>query len=168
MNRRRLQAFTIMEVTVAMLIAAIAIGITYTVYSIVVKSYSNYIRKNKDMAVVLRLDELMKKDFERADNIFSTGNHLSFISPEQTISYDLEPNFVLRTGITQDTFKVNVPEYAASFENVPLPGSDVSQEQRRLDELEMTILFETKTISYHYKKQYSSASLIQNNADARY
>ena len=50
MNKHRIKAFTIMEVTVTMLIAAILIGITYTTYSIVLKSYNSFTTKNADMA----------------------------------------------------------------------------------------------------------------------
>ena len=52
----KLQAFTIMEVTIAMLLSAIVIGITYTVFSIVSRSYRSYTNKHEEMNRLLLLD----------------------------------------------------------------------------------------------------------------
>lgn len=155
-----------MEVTVAMLIAAIAIGITYTVYSIVVRSYGAYNTKNKDMAVLIRLDELLKKDFEQADLISKSGNHILFKNTDKLVDYNIEPEFTIRISGITDTFKVTIKDINTTFENTPVTGSTEDDEQNRIDELNLTILFEAKTIPYHYHKQYSAASLIQRKVNA--
>jgi len=69
MNKYRVKAFTIFEMVITMMITAIVIGIAYTSYSIVVKSYNSFNNKNNDMAVVINLDHLLKRDFERAETI---------------------------------------------------------------------------------------------------
>ncbi|WP_299352886.1 hypothetical protein [Mucilaginibacter sp.] len=166
MSKHRISAFTIMEVTVAMLIASIAIGITYTVYTIVSRSYAIYKVKNNNMAVLIRLDELLKNDFEHAAIISKTQNGLVFKSPDKLVIYEIEPDFIIRTSGITDTFKVKAPEINTAFENTPITEINAEEEQNRIDELQLIILFDTKKIPYHYYKLYSSVNLIQRNTNA--
>ncbi len=166
MTRHRVKAFTIMEVTVAMLIASIAISIAYTVYTIVVKSYNSYNIKNSDMAVLVRLNELLKTDFEHADIILKDQKSIIFKNADRLVNYDVEPDFILRISTITDTFKVKTQEFNTTFENAPVTEIANEEEPNRIDELQLNLLFENKKISYYYHKQYSSLNLIQRNVNA--
>ncbi|MCC8427244.1 type II secretion system protein J [Mucilaginibacter sp. UR6-11] len=166
MNKHKVKAFTIMEVTVAMLIASIAIGITYTIYTIVAKSYSVYNVRSNNTAVLIRLDELLKNDFEHADRILKTQNGITLKGPGKLVNYEIESDFIVRTAGITDTFKVKTQEINTSFENAPLTEINSDEEQNRIDELQMMVLFEDKKIPYHYFKQYSSTNLMQRNTNA--
>lgn len=166
MNRHRVQAFTILEVTITMLLAAVVIGITYEAFSIVSKSYISFQKKNDDMAVLSRLDELLKKDFAHADTIAKIQNGLVFKSNKNTTTYDIEPDFIVRTNIITDTFKVRSQEVTMLFENQPITDIAQIEEQNRIDELQMSILYQDQKIAYHYHKDYSSANLIERNPNA--
>jgi len=166
MNKDRVKAFTIMEVTVTMLIASIAIAITYSIYNIVVKSYNAYTIKNNDMTVLIRLDELLKNDFGHADIVLKDQNGILFKSADKMVSYEIGPDFVVRTSGIIDTFKVKLKEFNTSFENIPITEIVGSEEQNRIDELQLNLLVEDKIIPYYYHKQYSSVNLIQRNTNA--
>jgi Tfp pilus assembly protein PilE len=166
MNKHQVKAFTIMEVTITMLVAAILIGITYTSYSIVSKSYLSFNVKNNDMAVLERLDELLKKDFEHAEIILKDTSGISLRSADRIINYKFSPDFMVRTAGIVDTFKIKISDFNATFEGVPVSEVGPAEEQNRLDELDINILFQNEKIPYHYHKQYSSVNLIQRNPNA--
>src|ERR1700709_1903430 len=103
---KRIKAFTILEVTITMLVAALVMGITYSAYAIIIKSYGAFNKKNQDMAVVVRLDEWLKKDFSRAEIILKDTAGIALNSPDRHIKYRFDPDVIIRTEIRSDTFKV--------------------------------------------------------------
>jgi prepilin-type N-terminal cleavage/methylation domain-containing protein len=166
MKRHKIKAFTIMEVTITMMIAAILMGITYTAYSIVSRSYLSFNTKNKDMAELEQLDGLLKKDFDRAEIILKEADGISIKHTDRTINYQFNPDYIIRTSGITDTFKIKTGEIATSFEGQPVNEANSSHEQNRLVQLDLSLLFQNEKIPYHYYKQYSSVNLIQRNPDA--
>ena len=166
MNKHRVKAYTLMEITVAMLVSAIVISITYSAYSIVSRSYIAYKTKNDRLAVLERLDELLKRDFSHADSILKTDNGILVMSKGDSISYELDTAFVVRMSTIIDTFKVKTAETVTSFENASITVISPDKGQNRIDDLDFTLLFENEKIPYHYHKDYSSANLIERNPNA--
>jgi prepilin-type N-terminal cleavage/methylation domain-containing protein len=160
MKGQRVKAFTIMEVTITMLIAAILMAITYTTYSIVSRSYLSFNTKNKNMAELQQLDKLLKRDFDRAENIQKISKGIQIENTRQVITYEFNPDFIVRTALITDTFKVKTDSLNMSFEG------QSAGEQSRLDELSFTLVFQKENIPYHYYKQYSSVNLIQTESNA--
>jgi prepilin-type N-terminal cleavage/methylation domain-containing protein len=167
MNGHRIKAFTIMEVTVTMLIAAILMGITYTAFTIINKSYNSFNTKNKDVAELEQLNELLRKDFDRAEFIQKDQNGISFKKADLTlIKYEFNSDFIVRTSSRIDTFKFKTEELATLFEGQQVNEPGASEEENRLDELDINLLFGNEKIPYHYYKQYSSVNLIQRDPNA--
>lgn len=152
-----------MEVTVAMLLAAIVIGITYAAFSIVNKSYLSFHNKNDNRAVLIRLDELLQKDFTHFDVITKTPNGLLFRNDRDSVKYELDSALILRTSTITDTFKVITAEMISTFNGQPVAADKA---QNIIDDVGLTILFENEKIPYHYHKDYSSANLIEYNPNA--
>jgi len=166
MKTTRAQAFTIMEVTVAMLLTGLAIGITYTVYAIVAKSYSAYGTKNDNVNTLINLDHVLKRDFDRADTILKDTAGLAMKIGPQTIKYAFYPDLITRESTKIDTFKVQTQDWITAFENVPLNELQTDPEQNRVDDLNFKLILRTDTIPYNYHKLYSSENLIQRNPNA--
>jgi Tfp pilus assembly protein PilE len=166
MNKQRVKAFTILEVTITMLVAALVIGITYSAYSIIIKSYGVFNHKNQDMAELVRLDEWLKKDFSRADTILKDTTGIALNSAEHHIKYRFDTDFIIRAEIRADTFNVKIDSVATSFGALPVNEYGPTDERNRLDEIDLVILFQGEKIPYHYHKQYSSANLINRNPNA--
>jgi hypothetical protein len=163
---KRVKAFTIMEVTVAMLLAAIVIAITYTVYTIIIRSYSSYNAKNSNMAVLIRLDELLRKDFEKAEIIYKTESGLSCTNGNKVAIYEFKPDAVIRTSGITDTFKVEVQAVSILFEHAPVSESATSDEETRVDEMQADLFLDGRKITNGYYKHYSSQNLIQRKSNA--
>lgn len=166
MINRKIPAFTIMEVVITMLISAIVIGITYTAFSIITRSYQSFDSKHKDMAAVLRLDELLQKDFNRAEIVLKDTDGIALKDSSRIIKYSFNPDYVLRIGIVVDTFKVKSDSVSTTFENTVVNEMKVDKEENRLDELDLNIILQNEKIPYHYHKIYSSANLINRNPNA--
>lgn len=166
-NKHQIPAFTIMELTVAMLISAIVIAITYTAYSMVSSSYITYTKKRNEMAVLIRLDELLMKDFLKSDHIFVERNTVRFNKNQLVITYKFEADKVIRTSMITDTFKVVTSNLASSFENMAMPEEpSTNEEENRIDELAFNVFYNQQSFPYHYYKQYSSANLMNRHSNA--
>jgi type II secretory pathway component PulJ len=167
LNKHRLPAFTIMELTVAMLISAIVIAITFTAYSMVSSSYIDYTKKHNELAVLIRLDELLKKDFNKAGAVYKEQDGIKIINDKQIVKYRFEGEQVLRTAVITDTFKVAASNLAFSFENTSLLIElSTNEEYNRVDELGFNVSYKEQNFPYHYSKQYSSENLINRNLNA--
>jgi hypothetical protein len=155
-----------MEITIAMLLSAIVISITYTVFSIVTRSYHGYQLKHEGMASVLRLDELLQKDFERAEIILKDTDGIALQSAALLVKYRFYPDYVLRISAITDTLKVKTDSLMTSFEKKEISTTSTDIESKRIDQLGMIVTFEKETIPYYYHKLYSSENLInrKNNA----
>jgi len=166
MIKSKVQAFTIMELTITMLISAIVIAITYTAFSIITRSYHSFESKHKDMATVLRLDKLLQKDFKHAETILKDTDGIALKDSSSTVKYRFSPDYVLRIGITIDTFKVKSDSITTAFENKTITGISTLEEENRLDDLGLNMMLQNEKIPYHYHKLYSSANLINRNPNA--
>lgn len=162
----KLAAFTILEMTIAMLVAAILIGMTYTAYGIVSRSYLSFIGKNKDMENAVQLDKLLKKDFFRASAISGDKHTIVLKTDSDKVTYTFNPDVITRTQGITDTFKVQIVSVGTSFENHPTDDNPTPVSQGLLDDLELTISCQDQNIPYHYHKQYSSVNLFQQYPDA--
>ena len=161
MNKHHLRAFTILELTITMLLVALVIGITYTIYTIVSRSYESFQYKNEEIAVLDRLNELLSKDFSRSDSIFKTPRGLLFQSKRDTISYELDTGFITRTNTITDTFKVKTQDLNILYQNQSLNDNAPIAGKSRIDEMEFDIWLQNEKIPYHYHKLYSSENLIK-------
>jgi prepilin-type N-terminal cleavage/methylation domain-containing protein len=162
--KAKVKAFTILEVSISMLIAAIVIGIAYSAYNILSHSYLEYNKKKQETGVVLQLNQLLKKDFIKSDLILDDQGIVVFRNNGDIIRYEFTPDYVIRTSQIIDTFKVKSQQLNLSFEGQPV---DLTNEDAiRIDEADFTVLFENRLIPYHYYKQYSSVNLMQITPNA--
>ncbi|SDT67311.1 hypothetical protein SAMN05216490_4781 [Mucilaginibacter mallensis] len=166
MIEKKVNAFTIMEVTITMMITAIVIGITYTAYSIVSQSYMGYQKKNDGLTVLSRIDQLLAKDFAHAALISKTQDGLLLSSPSDSVSYVFALGFIVRKGPVIDTFKIQSGGLTTLFETQPISEVSADSEQNRIDELSFFIVLKNGNIPYHYQKQYSSVNLLARNHNA--
>lgn len=161
--KQRVRAFTILELTIAMLLSAVVIGIAYTTFSIISRLYGEYNRKHEELAVILRLDELLRRDFNHAQGVYLTTEGYTFKDSLQDVQYRFTPDYVLRSSSVTDTFKVVVQQPEAAFETQPVTEEVLvadSLESGRLDELHFTLLYKGTLFPCHYHKHYSSKNLI--------
>lgn len=157
-NKHRLPAFTIMEITIVMLISTIVVAITFTAYGMVSRAYSTYLEKRNHMAALIRLDELLQRDFRQAQQVLRHENTVLCADSGRQVTYRFEPEQIIRQSTIIDSFKVQATDVTCSFNNQPTGDT---LEPVRIDELSFTVQADQETFPYHYTKRYSSANLIQ-------
>jgi len=169
--KTKIEAFTILEVTITMLIAGIVISIAYTAYGIISKSFLEFKSKNEDMAMIANIDHLLKRDFDRADMILSGNSGIELRQyGKSVIYYEFANAYIVRKSITTDTFKVVSRDVKMYFEHQAMNSSEdmdtTDAGSNRIDELSFMIDYKDETISCHFYKQYSSVNLMQSNVYA--
>jgi len=166
MKSGKVKAFTIMELTIAMLISAIAIGISYAIFLIVSHSYQSYVTKNMRVSEAQRLDATMRMDFDRGLLVSKDTSGIKIQFPSGQVIYKFDTASVVRITATSDTFKVKTDSIGFSFEGKAFSEYQTPGPQNRIDQLDVTTLLENQKITYHYHKIYSSADLINIDVHA--
>ncbi|AMR33710.1 hypothetical protein A0256_20875 [Mucilaginibacter sp. PAMC 26640] len=164
MNNMHLNAYTIIEITITMILSAIVISITYTAFGIVSTSYHRYRDEQEGIAEVVQLDRLLKRDFTLSERVSSAADgEVTFTVKNLKVSYNFQPDYIIRTSGITDTFKVASGNLSLNFEDQALrPQGDTIM----LDELSFDLVYKNRSIPYIYHKRYSADELITNQADA--
>ncbi|TCC97686.1 prepilin-type N-terminal cleavage/methylation domain-containing protein [Pedobacter hiemivivus] len=154
---KKVPAFTLMEVTIAMLIAGIAIAITFTAYRIVSGSYIGFSKKQDELAGFVLVDKLLKQDFLGARHIVKSSDGLAMEMEGGLISYRLDSGFMLRDqfSLRTDTFKLQLNSPAFLFE------SNVAEEGQPIDQFSFETVVQGQSIPLHYQKIYSAQDLFK-------
>jgi len=160
-NKNRIPAFTIMELTIAMLISAIVIGLMYLAYAIISHSYLSFVDRNNNTSTITSLDRRLNRDIDKAEMIYRDSNTVTMRSNIDTVIYRFRADRVIRQKLIVDTFKVNTEGFVTSFESVPVDGNTPGDEEKKIDDLQIVLLAEGQKIPYHYHKSYSSVNLFQ-------
>ncbi len=183
MNKKILstiQAFTIMEVTIAMIVAGIVVMMSYTVFTIMGKSYLDFSKKNEGIASLLLFDRLLKRDFSNARLIVLASDALLLKKDGSNIIYYFgDDEIIRRSAAVADTFKLAVVYKEFAFEGSPVEsgtnlayamtanGSSPPIQKAIVDELNLRLQYQSQIFEYTYQKHYSSTNLIERKAYAR-
>lgn len=162
----KIQAFTIMELTIAMLISAIVIGMMYSAYAIINHSYQSFIDRNGGTATLSLLDQRLNRDISKAESISRYSHTIILKNSHDTVSYQFLPDRVIRKKALADTFKVTSENFNTSFESSPVEADPSQGKEERIDDLQVTLVLDGQKIPYHYHKIYSSVNLFQPLNDA--
>ncbi|PTT01384.1 hypothetical protein DBR11_07490 [Pedobacter sp. HMWF019] len=154
---KKVSAFTLMEVTIAMLIAAIAIAITYTAYRIVSRSYLDYKRKQEKTADLMAIDQRLRNDFESAKTITRSPQGIIIEQSGGKINYVFSKDVIIRDqfSLRTDSFKMSLDNIHYLFERQDKETGAI------LDELGLSIHADGQPMPLSYKKQYSSQDLFE-------
>ena len=160
-TNNRVAAFTVMEMTIAMLISAIVIAFTYSAFGILKRAYAEFSKKNKQRAELLQLDHVLKRDFFKSISIYRTESGLRFADTSVTIEYIIDSEAIIRKGISTDTFKIGISNVSILFGQLPVVSNTDSLEKTEVDEFAFSGTTGHEIIPFHYYKIYSSQNLIR-------
>lgn len=104
---KELKAFTIIELTVAMLITGIVFIIGYYCYNIIATSFYNYKKSTEKIENTLSFRNLIEQDFQNSILINGDEHEIDFKYENYEVNYHLDDTFVVRTQESLiDTFWV--------------------------------------------------------------
>ncbi|MDN3588088.1 hypothetical protein QWY86_15500 [Pedobacter aquatilis] len=153
---KKIQAYTLMEVTIAMLLSAVTISICYMAYGLISQYYQRYQLKNERSDAVIGLRHVLERDFNNSRYILKSGSGIELEQDSNHIVYHFNEKLVLRelTGVHTDTFKLDYAPVRSYFE-----GREVL-ERDTIDRLEIDLLLGGKDVArLRIDKRYSAEDL---------
>lgn len=156
--KNKLAAFTLMEVTVAMLISGLVITICYTAYGLIQGYYMRFGEKNKASSLVLDLKHVLERDFIKAVHIIRTEDGFVVRQDSLVVNYIFNDKQVLREvkDLHTDTFAMPVQKMDFYFEGHEVHTADTVDQVN----LELQMNKDTK-VPVQLNKYYSSADLFK-------
>ena len=152
----KIKAYTLMEVTIAMLLSAICIGICYSAYDIIGKYYAVFHQKNESADVLLTLRQVMEKDVKKANIMIKMDEGVLCKQDSANVAYLFMDGKILRQieNLRTDTFKIAWKDYFVGFEGAEVMEADT------LDQIKFTLEMDRQVfVSLFFSKHYSSHNL---------
>ncbi len=153
----KIKAYTLLEVTIAMLLAAITIGICYTAFTLMNQYYADIKNRKDQVGEILLLQKLLRNDIEQATVIKKLADGIYISYDTVNISYHFSADFIARDyhQIKTDTIKIATAALGLKFENREVSNDEL------LDEIIFTCNQKGKSFPMHFKKTYSATNLFQ-------
>lgn len=154
----KIKAYTLMEVTVAMLLSAICISICYTAYGIIGDYYHLFHQKNQLADQVISLRHALEKDFLKSSLVLKQEDGFELLVDTTKIHYAFDEHMVLRKlgALHTDTFKLEIQNLKTYFER-----SEV-MEIAIIDQVDFTVFLDKNTsTAIQVKKLYSAKDLFK-------
>ncbi|MES2063499.1 MAG: type II secretion system protein [Bacteroidota bacterium] len=148
----KLQAFTILEMVITMMISALIIGFALTAYMIVIRAHASFQQKNDQTAALLQLDRVLQRDIGRGIHMLKTANGILIAGKTDSVRYEFTTDYVLRISRRTDTTRVQMQDLQTTFEQQPV-------DKGLTDEISFKVTCNQQTIPLTYHKYYSSEDL---------
>lgn len=151
---RRLAAFTILEVTVAMAITAVVVLLSFGGFRLVQAQFRQFNDQQLLSENYRRCLTLLKMDAHRCRYVQQLGQELWFYSPKDTVSYRISDQMTIREYGLQhrDTFVVNL-EITRSI-SVPDTRGGLA------NECVLTVKMTDFAKTFYLHKRYSAEELL--------
>lgn len=111
-NKNYIKAFSLLETIISMAIAAIVIGITFIIFSILTENMISYKKSNENTHDLNRFTYCINKDIFESEKLVFNENPIIFYNYSgETVKYYIENNnVILNKKEFRDTFKIKVKE----------------------------------------------------------
>lgn len=152
-----IKAYTLMEMTVAMLLAAISITICYSAYGIVSGYFISFQQKNKQAQDMLIFTHAMERDLQRCNRVLRLEDGIELQCDSVNINYHFAGKYILRLlgELKTDTIKLEHTPVLTFFE-----GSEVNTVDT-IDRIDLSIVLAQKSIPLQFQKSYAAVNLFQ-------
>ena len=105
----KFSAFTILELILVMILSGLVISIGYLAYSIANQQLTSYRTTSKKIEDFSQFSKIIKSDFAKSERIIKKGGGFECQHLEETISYNIQYDFVARSSsLGSDTFSINI------------------------------------------------------------
>lgn len=152
----KIKAYTLMEVTVAMLLSAVCIGICYSAYGIIGNYYAVFREKNEKMDNLFSLRQVLERDMEKANLIMRTEGGIILDNDSVKVSYIFAQGKILRklSELRTDTFNILWKEQYMGYEGIEILSADT------IDVLRFNIELDVRQqVPCVFYKHYSAENL---------
>lgn len=162
--KKKLKAFTLMELVVTMIISSIVIGMGYSAYSIIYKQYLNYKSLRTELMDVAGLNAELAANFYHCSRVLKQGeNGLCFeLKKDKKINFEFSEQYILRKeNDLIDTFKVAAKNCVFKY---LLDDTDKKASLVHTFSFDSELLKEK--VHFYFEKEYSSEIVIKEEITA--
>ena len=108
----KLKAFSIIEILISIIISAIVIGTSYSVFVFTQKGFFKFSNVKAEVRNYFELSTVMRRDIEKAKKVYQVNSsEIELEMTDKTIQYEFYDAFILRSYDQQlDTFFVAVDQ----------------------------------------------------------
>lgn len=155
---KKLPAFTLMELLVAMVLSTIVVAAAFTGYEIMAGRYGQYQQVNAGIREAAWMNGLLQKDLLQARLVVQHENTIRLTAAyREPVTYEFRDAYVLRrTHDLTDTFKITIGKLTCTFNGqAALPGEPV-------DEIQLEAHIGKEPELFFYRKNYPAALRIKN------
>ena len=154
--KQRIKAFTVFELVLGMLLAAIVIGMAYYASSIFMRIYGSYSQGSYAQSELVLFKKVISKDVERAARVDFLNDEL-LLKDQQgdlILSYAFSSAYALRRGAAIDTFKLDNLRVKGTFEGA-------LQESGLTDVLVFNFSYADAPVTFLVRKHYAAKDLFE-------
>lgn len=159
----RIKAFTLLEVTIAMLITALAVGIMYSSYSLTTKLYAKYADRQRRQSSIAGFSSILNRDLLRCESARIINNsEVELREPSgKLIAYRFLQDCILRSlhDSRSDTFKLAENKVQYFFAERPLHDNDF------FDQMLLSARVDSIWVDFSFSKMYSSEQILKFNSN---
>ncbi|MND62579.1 hypothetical protein D3C87_511250 [compost metagenome] len=157
MKNPKFRAFTLMELTIAMLISAISIGMAFYMFQYFQQLFLRQQKQRQERFSYSLFKHLIQQDINRAVWLKTSENGLHCEGENGNIDYQFDPAFIVRDQYNnqKDTFMIQTISLDMTPRLQHLPSEDLT------DHVNLKIRFENKEHQFNYNKTYSAQQLLQ-------
>ncbi len=154
---KKMQAFTLLELLIGMIISSIVIGFCYTGYSIIYRQYINYSKIKREIVSAMQLNTVLNTDFINAASVtFDTDKLMLNYENKLPLQYDFKENFILRKDreIT-DTFMFAPKNVIPIYLTESIESSDA-----QVNNFSFDVMLFGESEHFHFTKNYSAETMV--------
>lgn len=165
MIRKRIKAFTLVELMVVMIIATLLSGIIYVSLQMVYKNSRMYTGRRERLTEMRMMIAALRRDFDRSVTLRETSNEIKCVGEKHAITYTFTSNFIVRTvDMHRDTTFCDIEEIAFYYQAHLVEGNHAP-----VDEMEVTVVLFKEKLSFNiyktmsYEEECSANKFFQQN-----
>lgn len=156
---KKINAFTLMELMIGMIIGSIVVGFCYTGYRFIFRQYLDYKKVKEQVNEAMFLNTALTRDFSRSLFVEYKGNSLYIKSDSAQTEYKFTEQYILRNERdVSDTFHLAVKEIAPVF---------INRDENTGAEIISGFSFSADVLgqqeTFQFSKIYSAAFLMQHD-----
>lgn len=154
---KKVKAFTLLELLIAMIISSIVIAFGYEVYSIMYKQFLSYKKAKTEIVNTMQFNTVLTNDFYNSEEITFNENTIAvFRKNNEPLHYTFNDNYILRTrNEIMDTFKITATNIQEKF-----VFKNEQMQSTLINELSFDALQSGEIQHFLFEKNYSAATLL--------
>jgi prepilin-type N-terminal cleavage/methylation domain-containing protein len=159
-SRRKIRAFTLVEVIVTLVVSGVVVSLAGSSYYVVKKQFQHFELRNKKVLQVKQLNYLLSKDFKECNKVLKAQNSIEVVYKQRpNVSYSFGGKGIIRNQSSrQDTFYGHY-----TIKSVQLLGEEQRANNVPIDRLTLRCKLEGSYYHIHCEKRFSARQLMKLN-----